>query len=157
MSRGGSGSEGGGRRRRRLGVFEVGVKRLMCQGMSGSTEAMKRAIASSSSRPSFRPGMSSVVTSTQMPSVFMRRMESRTGSSRAPHVFVGLVAKGLEVDVGGVEGRLDRLQGLRGHVAVGHEGVDQAGLARQAGRVVRHTRKRSSAPCRCRRCSGSPG
>ena len=60
----------------------------MCQGMSGSTEAMKRAIASSSPGLSFSPGTTRVVTSTQMPSVFMRRMVSRTGSSRAPQIFL---------------------------------------------------------------------
>ncbi len=89
MARGGGGAERRDGRRRGLGVLEVGVEAADVPGDvrvdRGDEPGDRLELVGA---PSFRPGTTSVVTSTQIPSVFISRIESRTGSRRAPQVFL---------------------------------------------------------------------
>ena len=76
-----------------------------------------------------------------MPSSFMAAMVSNTGCRRALHILlVRLVAEALQIHIGGIQVGLDRLKGLPGHIAVGHEHIGKARLLGQPGRVEAYSK-----------------
>ena len=84
------------------------------------------------------------------PGVCLDRLENgcQCGAAQAA---VEAVVEGLEIHVGCVEDRREKVDGFGGRIAVGDEQVAQARLPGRAARSRARTRGRRSAPRRCRR------